>query len=429
MTPARSGLDLVQWVWASHGAMEDQPRARRIDSGAPSRGLRFRRRPTGSFSISGSIVGNSTATVNLAGAASASTTTDGAGHFTFGSLRNGTYVLTPSLAGYTFNPPTTTVTIDGTDVAGESFELCSLDAWCVNLAGPWFLTGVWGSSASDVWAVAENGGILGAAATLHFDGRAWSSVDLGEQAMLLGVWGSGPSDVLAVGIIGNGAILNWGGTSWAQAWYGANSTTYAWQELFGVWGSGPSDVWAVGWGETATEKGGSALHFDGQVWSNVANPAAGMVALNGVWGSGPSDVWVVGDAGTILHWDGQAFSSVANPTTGMAVGLVGVWGSGEDDVWAVGEAGTILHWDGQAWSSVANPLSGTQGYLASLWGAGATDAWAVGSAILHWDGTSWSEQGNPLSASLSGNLLTGVWGSAGGDPWAVGYEVIVHHAP
>src|SRR5215831_14249634 len=50
------------------------------------------------FSISGAVTGAAAVTVSLAGAASASAATDADGNYSFGSLGNGSYIVTPSKA-------------------------------------------------------------------------------------------------------------------------------------------------------------------------------------------------------------------------------------------------------------------------------------------------------------------------------------------
>jgi Carboxypeptidase regulatory-like domain len=78
-----------------------------------------------SFSISGTIspiAGGSGATVNLSGAAAATTTADSAGNYIFSGLSNGTYAVTPSHAGYTFNPNVQPATINGANVTGVNFS-------------------------------------------------------------------------------------------------------------------------------------------------------------------------------------------------------------------------------------------------------------------------------------------------------------------
>jgi hypothetical protein len=53
--------------------------------------------------------------VTLSGAATAATTTDPSGRYSFGGLANGSYTVTPSRAGYTFSPTSAPVTVSGAD--------------------------------------------------------------------------------------------------------------------------------------------------------------------------------------------------------------------------------------------------------------------------------------------------------------------------
>ena len=76
---------------------------------------------TQSFSISGTITGGSGATVILSGAATASTTANSSGNFTFTGLANGSYTVTPSEAGFTISPGSQTVTVNGANVTGVNF--------------------------------------------------------------------------------------------------------------------------------------------------------------------------------------------------------------------------------------------------------------------------------------------------------------------
>jgi hypothetical protein len=63
------------------------------------------------------------------------------------------------------------------------------------------LLGVWGSSATDVYAVGETGTML------HYDGVNWSAVESGTEVDLYGIWGSSSTNVYAVG--GQGTILHY----------------------------------------------------------------------------------------------------------------------------------------------------------------------------------------------------------------------------
>src|SRR6202022_4045305 len=65
------------------------------------------------WSISGTITGTTGVTVALSGAATASTTTDSSGNYSFSGLQNGSYTVTPTKAGFIFSPPNAAVTVNG----------------------------------------------------------------------------------------------------------------------------------------------------------------------------------------------------------------------------------------------------------------------------------------------------------------------------
>lgn len=97
--------------------------------GANQSGVNFTAAPVApTYTISGSIrpasVGSG-ATVILSGVASGSTTADAGGNFSFTSLSNGTYTITPSSSTATFSPLSQNVTISGADVTGVSFTATS----------------------------------------------------------------------------------------------------------------------------------------------------------------------------------------------------------------------------------------------------------------------------------------------------------------
>ncbi|HVT39092.1 MAG TPA: Ig-like domain-containing protein [Gemmatimonadaceae bacterium] len=268
------------------------------------------------------------------------------------------------------------------------------------------LHGVWGTAASDVWAVGGNGTIL------HYDGTAWSTAPSGTTRFLYAVWGTSASNAWAVG--DNGTILHYDGTAWSTA---PSGTT---QPLHGVWGTAASNAWAVG-------GNGTILHYDGTAWSTA--PSGTTELLLGVWGTSASDVWVAGgdyySGGTILHYNGASWSASAS---GAIPGAWAVWGTSASNVWAVGNAfysGWFIHYNGSSWSTAGS--TGLNQYLLGIWGSSASDAWAVGynGQILHYDGAIWSSV-----SSGTAQELDGVWGTSAANVWAVGAGgVIVHRSP
>jgi len=78
--------------------------------------------------IAGTIsgTGGPQAKVTLSGTAAATTTADSAGGYSFKSLANGSYTVTPSLSGFSFNPPNQAVTIAGADPTPVNFTSAAI---------------------------------------------------------------------------------------------------------------------------------------------------------------------------------------------------------------------------------------------------------------------------------------------------------------
>ena len=76
------------------------------------------------YSIVGTITGPGAAgaTVGLTGASTATTTADALGHYSFSSLANGSYTVTPSNPGYVFTATSQTVTINGAHAMSVDFS-------------------------------------------------------------------------------------------------------------------------------------------------------------------------------------------------------------------------------------------------------------------------------------------------------------------
>lgn len=78
------------------------------------------------YSISGTITGGGDDTVALSGSATATTTADASGNYTFPQVANGTYTVTPGATGFTVNPTSQSVTVNGAAVTGVNFTATAM---------------------------------------------------------------------------------------------------------------------------------------------------------------------------------------------------------------------------------------------------------------------------------------------------------------
>jgi hypothetical protein len=277
------------------------------------------------------------------------------------------------------------------------------------------LYSVWGSSATDIWAV---GGMSYFPATggkiQHWDGQRWTGVPSATDTWTLhAVWGSGPADVWAGG---EGGMEHWDGTAWSQWAFPTGSS------ILGIWGAAANDVWAVGTGT-------GVYHFDGTTWTASAVGTIGTPNLDDVWGAARDDVWAVGgtdaygntsgkDTSAIIHYDGNAWSYMASTVEHR---FHAVHGTARDDVWLVGRAGYAAHWNGTAWTAVTVPTSNE---LFSARARSRTDVFIAADLgqVLHLAGGTWTAHD-----TLSGDGITDLWspGGATGDLFGVGAEGMI----
>lgn len=91
-------------------------------------------RETGIRSITGVVSGAVRAgvTLSLSGPAAASAVTNAVGGYIFSSLGEGSYTVTPSLHGYSFDPPGRAVTLGGSDAIGVDFVASALPAHSIS---------------------------------------------------------------------------------------------------------------------------------------------------------------------------------------------------------------------------------------------------------------------------------------------------------
>lgn len=78
--------------------------------------------PPATYSVSGTVSGGAQAGVTISvSPGGSSVATDASGNFVLSGLTNGSYTVTPSLAGYSFSPASASVTVNGANVTSVNF--------------------------------------------------------------------------------------------------------------------------------------------------------------------------------------------------------------------------------------------------------------------------------------------------------------------
>jgi len=152
-----------------------------------------------------------------------------------------------------------------------------------------YFQAVWGSSATDVYAVSDS-------TIYRYEGNNWSEERYYKlREMLCGVWGSSATDVYVVGgnsIYNEYRVLHYDGSAWSLLRWGSG-----WHYR-GVWGSSATDVFVVGGSNPFLQESAIVAHYDGSSWSvtELARPGNDVHILYGVGAVQPQMfmLWVHG---------------------------------------------------------------------------------------------------------------------------------------
>lgn len=235
------------------------------------------------------------------------------------------------------------------------------------------LYGLWGTSATDVFAV---GGDIGAthASVLHSTGAAFTDLFSYPQSQANGIFGFSSTNLYLAWSSGTAPAPH------AGIWHSSDGKTFSAQNgsagagvppdgMTAVWGSAPNDVYAAGSG---------IFHSVGDgAWFSQSTMTASAIT-----GSSATDLYAVGPAGTILHSKGDGAWA---PQTATGGDFYGVWQSGPNDIWVVGVNGTILRSNGNGtWTAPASSMTTVP--LRAIWGSSSGDIYVVGDfgTILHY---------------------------------------------
>ena len=310
-------------------------------------------------------------------------------------------------------------------------------AWAESHDAGVALYAIWGSSPTDLWAGGGEKTTFGTVVPgvlLHGTGTSADKITwtvISTPMAIRSIWGSGATDIWAVASLAH--RVNRADPSYVLHYAGPLADTDAgdadggdggipleggWEihpvssafpaHFEKVWGTSADDVWIGSRVPPAFSSGtptGQVLHFapdgDGSLaWRTEQPPApnTARVDMNG-FALSRNLTYVVGFHGDAnspyLHTgesndDGATFtwSQRTAAQTGFANnGLSTIWGMGPNDLWVGGQRGRIRHWDGTSWRVAAVSVDAVmpmQNAVHAIWGSGPDDIWVVGADIaLH----------------------------------------------
>jgi hypothetical protein len=281
----------------------------------------------------------------------------------------------------------------------------------------------------------------------------WERMNSGTSAFLSDVWGTSSTNVYAVGRdeSDKGVILHYDGQSWQPMVLPANTPV-----LYNIWGRSETEIYATVFGQPP-------LRFDGQAWSPDTR-----IRLSGdkIWGYPPEDAIYVADSHTVEYIKGASRSYVVNSgwlldITGTCTGnayLSGhhgyvarvrdgvvvadlhgeaeypfheLWAAADDSLYAsipgtesATEPQYMAHYNGSTWSYESYPA---KALMFAVWGTSDFNVFAGGSGgvIIRYDGGSWERMDTGGSDDED---IYGIWGTPDGSSvFAVGEAGVILH--
>jgi hypothetical protein len=285
---------------------------------------------------------------------------------------------------------------------------------------PGALLSVWGTSATDVWAVGGDAGDGAGPTVMHLDGDEWSRLETGQSGDLWWVYGFAGGPIFMGGA--GGTILRYQDGAFTRM------ATPGSGVVFGIWGSTPGAMWAVG-GEAGGARGAFAWRLEGETWTEAPGFPSDLAATDALWkvfGRGGDDVWMVGTGGKLLHWNG---ATLTPSFVGLAESLFTVHANRERFA-AVGGFGTGLLLEHPVEAAPDAPWDNVSPSDApSLIGVCLTDSsgFAVGEFgyVATRGASGWATEVTGFEAVVGSRNLHSVWIDPSGGVWAAGGQVRV----
>jgi hypothetical protein len=302
--------------------------------------------------------------------------------------------------------------------------------------------------------------------TAHYNGKSWQVVPSpnpagGRYDNLTGVSGTSASDIWSVGMeFVNSShsfpiIEHYDGSAWSLV---TSAQPAQVGDLEAVAALTSTNVWAVGSGHTAAGVNAPMVqHYDGTGWTEPPTPVTTAGVLSGVTAVSATSVWAVGSqpvssgigrSGLAMHYDGAHWTASRLPAPKVPIDgeweLSAISADSASDVWATGfvsdayglvQHAIVEHFNGTRWSvtqapdlSSSYPINTFNAVLAlsprNVWATGQSatgnENKPVVALVEHFNGRRWTVQPAPSLSGQSVLSFDGLVSTGSGTLWSVG---------
>ncbi|MFC1591998.1 WD40/YVTN/BNR-like repeat-containing protein [Thermodesulfobacteriota bacterium] len=246
----------------------------------------------------------------------------------------------------------------------------------------------------------------------------WSRLDLSNKPGLRGIWGTSATSLYAVGR--QGTILSYDGFEWSAV---TSNTTNTYNAICGT----PDGTTLYASGDS-----GTLLKYSGS-WSQLALPQSLSSDLNAIVVSDSGTPVAVGDNRIFVTlMGGQYVVTTIDAAVADGMDARALLALSETELIAVGTNGHIVKGEivpaGITWSSMHDGADSLT--FNGIWGVSATEIYAVGAdggsgVIYYYDGFDWSLQSSYKYEDFPIAYLHDIWGSSADDIYAVGYAITI----
>jgi hypothetical protein len=131
-----------------------------------------------------------------------------------------------------------------------------------------YLTRMWGSSPTDIWAVGSGGS--SDQRIWHYDGDDWKTDGISKLIGPASVYGFSSDNVWFAGR--EGKIFHYDGKSFVEKFYFENPGSFGLYVFMDIWGPSTDEIYAVGFIDSLEQRKAMMFKYNGNEWARVSLP-------------------------------------------------------------------------------------------------------------------------------------------------------------